>query len=32
MTSRPQKDTLAERTRALMDRYPPYPQLSPASI
>ena len=27
-----QKDALAERTRALMDRYPLYPQLSPASV
>ncbi len=26
-----QKDALAERTRALMDRYPLYPQLTPAS-
>ncbi len=28
----PQKDALSERTRALMDRYPLYPQLSPASV
>jgi glycine hydroxymethyltransferase len=27
-----QKDALAERTRALMERYPLYPQLSPASV
>ncbi|HEX5376125.1 MAG TPA: aminotransferase class I/II-fold pyridoxal phosphate-dependent enzyme, partial [Solirubrobacterales bacterium] len=27
-----QKDALSERTRALMDRYPLYPQLSPASV
>ncbi len=27
-----EKDTLAERTRALMERYPLYPQLSPASV
>jgi glycine hydroxymethyltransferase len=27
-----QKDALAERTQALMDRYPLYPQLSPASV
>lgn len=27
-----QKEALAERTRALMDRYPLYPQLSPASV
>ncbi len=27
-----QKDGLAERTRTLMDRYPLYPQLSPASV
>jgi glycine hydroxymethyltransferase len=27
-----QKDVLAERTRTLMDRYPLYPQLSPASV
>jgi glycine hydroxymethyltransferase len=27
-----QKDSLGERTRALMDRYPLYPQLSPASV
>jgi len=27
-----QKDALAERTRSLMDRYPLYPQLSPASV
>jgi glycine hydroxymethyltransferase len=27
-----QKDTLSERTRALMERYPLYPQLSPASV
>ncbi|HUC08717.1 MAG TPA: serine hydroxymethyltransferase [Solirubrobacterales bacterium] len=27
-----QKDTLAERTLALMERYPLYPQLSPASV
>ncbi|HEY5708561.1 MAG TPA: serine hydroxymethyltransferase [Solirubrobacterales bacterium] len=27
-----QKDTLSERTRVLMDRYPLYPQLSPASV
>jgi hypothetical protein len=26
-----QKDALSERTKALMDRYPLYPQLSPAS-
>ena len=27
-----QKDALAERTRALMDRYPLYPQLSPTTV
>ena len=27
-----QKDALSERTRALMERYPLYPQLSPASV
>jgi glycine hydroxymethyltransferase len=27
-----QKDALEERTRSLMDRYPLYPQLSPASV
>jgi glycine hydroxymethyltransferase len=27
-----QRDALGERTRALMDRYPLYPQLSPASV
>jgi glycine hydroxymethyltransferase len=27
-----QKDVLAERTRGLMERYPLYPQLSPASV
>jgi glycine hydroxymethyltransferase len=27
-----QKDALGERTRALMERYPLYPQLSPASV
>jgi glycine hydroxymethyltransferase len=27
-----QKDALAERTRALMDRYPLYPQLSPTAV
>ena len=27
-----EKDGLAERTRALMDRYPLYPQLSPAAV
>jgi glycine hydroxymethyltransferase len=27
-----EKDALGERTRALMDRYPLYPQLSPASV
>jgi glycine hydroxymethyltransferase len=27
-----EKDALAERTRALMERYPLYPQLSPASV
>ena len=27
-----QKDALAERTRALMERYPLYPQLSPAAV
>jgi glycine hydroxymethyltransferase len=27
-----QKDELAERTKALMDRYPLYPQLTPASV
>jgi glycine hydroxymethyltransferase len=27
-----QKDSLSERTRALMERYPLYPQLSPASV
>jgi hypothetical protein len=26
------KDELAERTKALMDRYPLYPQLTPASV
>ncbi|HMC50930.1 MAG TPA: serine hydroxymethyltransferase, partial [Solirubrobacterales bacterium] len=27
-----ERDTLAERTRSLMQRYPLYPQLSPASV
>ena len=27
-----EKDALAERTRALMDRYPLYPQLSAATV
>ncbi len=27
-----ERDALAERTRALMDRYPLYPQLSPAAV
>ena len=27
-----QKDALGERTRALMDRYPLYPQLSPTAV
>ena len=27
-----EKDALVERTKALMDRYPLYPQLSPASV
>jgi glycine hydroxymethyltransferase len=27
-----EKDTLAERTRALMERYPLYPQLSAATV
>ena len=27
-----EKTSLSERTRALMDRYPLYPQLSPAAV